>query len=477
MNPQGRPAGEPPGAARGAEGVRVKAHAERVGRLVDAVDAARRHGTLSIGLAKRTSNLFRDRQARSAPTIDLAGFDQVLRVDADRALVEAEGMATFESLADATLARGHVPAVVPQLKSITLGGAVAGVGIEASSFRHGLVHDTVVELDVLAGDGRVVRCTPDNEHRDLFLGFPNSYGTLGYALRLVARTVPAKRFVHLAHARHADATSFFADLAAACGDAAVDFVDGVVFGRDVLVLTRARFVDRVPSHGTGAGAPSDYTGARIYYRSLLERGEDWLAARDFLWRWDTDWFWCSRNVGAQHPLLRRLYGRRRLNSVTYQRIMRWNARLGFTRLADRLRGLHAEPVIQDVDVPLAAAPALLAFLHERVGILPVWVCPFAVPDATRVATLYPLAADTLWVNFGFWDVVKSREPRPDGFVNRAIEREVAALGGRKSLYSESTYTEDEFWALHDRAAYRALKRRYDPQGALPDLYEKCVLRR
>jgi len=444
-------------------------HADKLARLEAAIASARREGRLAIGLAKRTSNLFRDRSERRAPRVDLSGFDAVLGVDTARGLVEAEGMCSYEALADATLAHGAVPAVVPQLKSITLGGAAAGVGIEASSFRHGLVHDTIVELDVLTADGRVVRCTPDNEHRDLFLGFPNSYGTLGYALRLVARTVPAKRFVKLRHARHGDAASFFADLAAACADPAVDYVDGVVFDRGHLVLTRGAFVDAAP-------APSDYTFERIYYRSLLDRDVDHLTTRDFLWRWDTDWFWCSRNVGAQHPLLRRLYGRRRLNSVTYQRIMRWNARVGLTRQLDRLRGVHAESVIQDVDVPIAAAEALLAFLHERVGILPIWVCPVALPDPSRVATFYPLAAGLLWVNFGFWDVVRSREPRPPGCVNQAIEHEVAALGGRKSLYSDSTYTEDEFWALHDRDAYLALKRRYDPAGALPDLYRKCVLR-
>ncbi len=73
-------------------------------------------------------------------------------------------MVTYEDLADACLARGVMPAVVPQLKTITLGGAVAGVGIEASSHRHGLVHDTMLELEVLLGDGRIVTCTPDNEH-------------------------------------------------------------------------------------------------------------------------------------------------------------------------------------------------------------------------------------------------------------------------------------------------------------------------
>ena len=82
-----------------------------------------------------------------------------LRVDEAAGIVEAEGMTTYADLVDATLAHGLMPAVVPQLKSITLGGAVAGVGIEATSFRQGLVHDTVVAMDVLTGDGRIVACT------------------------------------------------------------------------------------------------------------------------------------------------------------------------------------------------------------------------------------------------------------------------------------------------------------------------------
>jgi len=37
--------------------------------------------------------------------------------------------------------------------TITAGGAVAGVGIEATSFRHGLVHHSVTEMQVLLADG------------------------------------------------------------------------------------------------------------------------------------------------------------------------------------------------------------------------------------------------------------------------------------------------------------------------------------
>jgi FAD/FMN-containing dehydrogenase len=447
----------------------VTGYAEKTSQLAAALAAARSAGGAPVGLAKRTSNLFRDRARRRAPRIDLAHFDRVLGVDASGGLVEAEGMTTFEALADATLAAGTMPAVVPQLKSITLGGAVAGVGIEATSFRHGLVHDTLVAMDVLTGDGRIVTCTADNEHRELFYGFPNSYGTLGYALKLTARTIPVKRYVRVDHSRHAGASAFFDELARRCGDAGVDFVDGVAFERGELVLSCARFVDEAPS-------VSDYTFERIYYRSLRERPFDYLTAHDYLWRWDTDWFWCSKNVGAQHPLLRRLFGRKRLNSITYQKIMRWNARWGLTGALDRVRGVHRETVIQDVDIPIAHAAEFLDFLHAEVGILPIWICPIRAPDPQAEATLYPLPRGTMSINFGFWDTVSSREARPRGCVNRKIERKVRELGGIKSLYSDSYFTEAEFWSIYNRPAYQALKARYDPAGTLGDLYAKCVLR-
>ena len=170
----------------------------------------------------------------------------------------------------ATAARGGMPCVVPQLKSITLGGALAGVGIEATSFRHGLVHETVVAFDVLTGDGRIVHCTPDNEHRELFHGFANSYGTLGYALAVTARTQPVRRFVAVEHRRHAPPEACFADLARLCDAGDVDFLDGVAFAPDDLVVSVGRFAD-------GATAPSDYGFERIFF-AMIETIEIALAA-------------------------------------------------------------------------------------------------------------------------------------------------------------------------------------------------------
>ena len=445
----------------------MTAHAEKIARLNAALAAAATDGVAEVGLAKSTSNLFRDRAPARQPRIDLSNFDAPIRIDATGGVVEAEGMIPFVALADSTLVHGVMPAVVPQLKSITLGGAVAGVGIESSSFRHGLVHETITALEVLTGDRRILTCTPENEHRDLFFGFPNSYGTLGYALAVTARLVPVKPHVALEHIRYTHPEACFAAIAAHCAEQRLDFLDGTVFAPDELYLTLGRFTADAPS-------ASDYTYERIYYRSIRERSTDWLTVRDYLWRWDTDWFWCSKNIGAQHRLVRRMLGRERLNSLTYQKIMRWNSRWGVTRALAKLRGAHRESVIQDVDIPLERAGEFLAFLHREIGILPIWLCPIRAPDPTRHFPLYPLAAGTTYVNFGFWDVVDDRTPRPVGYRNRLIERKVAELGGIKSLYSDSYYSEDEFWSIYDRGAYASLKARYDPARALPDLYTKCV---
>jgi FAD/FMN-containing dehydrogenase len=444
-------------------------HAEKVAALEREL-ASGGVGVGRVGLARETSNLFRDRAEKPAPRINLRHFDRVLAVNPEAGTVTAEGMTTFVDLADATLAHGTMPQVVPQLKSITLGGALAGVGIEATSFKYGLVHDSVATFEVLTGDGSVVTCTRDNEHRDLFYGFPNAYGTLGYALSVTQRTRPVKPFVQVEHHRYRDAAACFADVAQLAEQKDTDFLDGVVFAPGEMYLTRGTFVETAPH-------TSDYTFEHIYYRSIRDRASDFLTVRDYLWRWDTDWFWCSKNVGAQNPILRRIYGRNRLNSITYQQIMRWNSRHGFTRAWSRFRGVSPESVIQDVDIPIQRAAEFLEFFHAEVGILPVWICPIHAPPASERYPLYPMLPDGLYVNFGFWDVVRDATPRPPGWYNRKIERKVDSLGGIKSLYSDSYFTPEEFWSIYNRDAYRALKGRYDPKGVLGDLYEKTVLRR
>jgi FAD/FMN-containing dehydrogenase len=436
-------------------------HRGRVERLAMAL----RSSTGPVRLRKRTSNLFRPRQDSKRVLVDGTTLGHVIAIDREARKAAVEGMTSYADLVDATLPHGLAPAVVPELKSITVGGATTGLGIESSSFRYGLVHETVDDFDVLVADGRVVHCSP-TENADLFYGFPNSYGSLGYATRLTIGLIPVAPFVHLRHERFTSPGPYFAAIAAECSRPTCDYVDGVFFGTDDYVLTRATMLGQLPD----AVVASDYTWMRQYWRSLRERTDDYLTIRDYLWRWDTDWFWCSRNVGAQFAPVRMLAGPRLLSSVTYQKIMRAGQRYPLKAL-EHLRP-RAESVIQDVDIPLTGAASFLARLHAEVGITPVWVCPFRV--TTDRFALYRLRPGAPYVNFGFWETVPSRHP--DGHYNAIVEQLVIQHDGKKSLYSRSTFDEQTFWAQYDRRAYEELKRRYDPTGRFPGLYEKTVRR-
>src|SRR5262249_22050569 len=117
-------------------------------------------------------------KTREDHKIDLSDLDEILEIDPQEKTCTAEPGVTFVDLVRATLNHGLVPVVVPELKTITIGGAVAGCSIESMSFRYGGFHDACLEYEVITTDGKVLRCTPDNEHHLVFQMMHSSFGTL-----------------------------------------------------------------------------------------------------------------------------------------------------------------------------------------------------------------------------------------------------------------------------------------------------------
>jgi FAD/FMN-containing dehydrogenase len=425
-----------------------------------------------VRLAKRTSNLFRGR-AQPGTGLDVTGLQGVIEVDGD--VAEVQGMCTYEHLVEATLAHGRIPLVVPQLRTITLGGAVSGLGIESTSFRNGLPHESVLEMDVLTGSGEIVTTKPGD---DLFDAFPNSYGSLGYATRLRIELEPVPAYAALRHVRFDDA-ALLAEAVARIVDERtwdgerVDAVDGVAFSPDEAYLTLARWTDE-------PGPTSDYTGQQVFYRSLQQRAADRLTVRDYLWRWDTDWFWCSRAFGAQHPLVRRVWPRRLRRSDVYWRLVALDRRFGIGDRLDRRAGRpQGERVVQDVEIPVGRLAEFLDWFDREVGMRPVWLCPLRLrrTGEDRPWPGYPLTSGTTYVNVGFWGVVNVGPDAPQSPRNRAIEAKVTELGGHKSLYSEAFYERAEFDCLYDGAHLARVKAVHDPDDRLTNLYDKVVGRR
>ena len=434
--------------------------------------------TASVRLAKPTSNLFRARTKRDAPGLDTSGLTNVISVDSEARSADVAGMCTYADLVAATLPYGLSPLVVPQLKTITLGGAVTGLGIESASFRNGLPHESVLEMDILTGAGELITASAD-EHADLFRAFPNSYGTLGYSTRLRIALEPVAPFVALRHIRFHSLPEMIAAMERIIDTGGRDgvpvhYLDGVVFSADESYLC-------VGTRTATPGPVSDYTGQRIYYRSIQHDAggdgvkEDRLTIHDYLWRWDTDWFWCSRAFGAQNPRLRRWWPRRYRRSSVYSKLIATDRRFG---IADRIEKRNGRPprerVVQDVELQVERTVEFLQWFLNNVPIEPIWLCPLRLRDHEGWP-LYPIRPDRTYVNIGFWSSVPAGDS--EGATNRSIEAKVSALDGHKSLYSDSFYTRDEFDQLYGGETYNTVKKTYDPDSRLLDLYAKAVQRR
>lgn len=446
---------------------KIKAYNDKKIRLVQNLQDLTHANDISISLGKNTSNLFRNAK-NSRKKINVRHFNQVIQVDTQNMFAEVEGMTTYEDLVKETLKYGCLPTVVPELKTITIGGALAGCGIESSSFRYGLVHETILEYEILLGDGQVVTCTPINEYKDLYFSFPNSYGTLGYALKVKVKLIPAKKFIKLTHVRLTSADQYFKQLEKLClvnrEKGNIAYIDGVIFHKNNMIITLGEFVDTAPHC-------SNYKYMQIYYRSLLQKQEDYLKTEDYIWRWDTDWFWCSKHFFMQNKIMRFLFGKWFLNSRSFWQIRHlFNVNKFLNKITAFFEG-KTETIIQDIEVPIDNAHKFLDFFQKEIDIKPIWVCPTYSFQSNVIYPFYRMDPNKLYINFGFWDTVPTE--KQEGFYNKKIEAMVQFLEGNKSLYSHVYYTETEFWKIYDKELYTHLKKQYDPHGNLSDLYEKC----
>ncbi len=161
-----------------------------------------------------------------------------------------------------------MPLVVPQLRTITLGGAVTGLGIESTSFRNGLPHESVLEMDVLTGAGEVVTATARQRARRPVRGLPQ-------LLRLASATPPgcgssssrSRPYVALRHVR-------FDDLGLLAEDDRRDHRHPQPGTASRSTASTASCSPRrgLPDPGPLGARPSpacrtsDYTGQQIYYR-------------------------------------------------------------------------------------------------------------------------------------------------------------------------------------------------------------------
>jgi FAD/FMN-containing dehydrogenase len=394
----------------------------------------------------------RDDAIHTDEKIDISDLDQILEIDVAARTCTAEPGVTFRDLVQATLAHGLVPTVVPELSTITPGGAVAGCSVESMSFRHGGFHDSCLEYEVITAAGEVLVCRPDNPHRQVFELIHGSFGTLGILSRLRFRLVPARPFVHVTYEHHRSLARYQEAIWRhyVAGDA--DFMDGILHSPTHQVLSLGRFVDRAPY-------TNRYDRVKVYHQSTAERREDYLTTPQYLFRYD-------RGVTRVHP--RSFIGRLLFGWMLDSSTLLW--------LAEKLhRFLPARRpnVVVDLFIPFSRLEEYLAWHQRELGFFPLWCVPYRL--ARRYEWIAPGyldgVSDELFIDLAIYGM-----PQPPGQnVYRMLEEELCRVRGIKTLISYNYYDPDTFWSIWNRQSYQQVKRLVDPRNLFRDLYDKTCL--
>ncbi len=351
--------------------------------------------------------------------LNIKCLNQVLEMGSD--WVRVEPKVTMEQLVQHTLKHGMIPAVVPEFKSITVGGAVMGAALESSSFRYGQFNDICLEYELLLGDGSLITASPD-EHADLFYGISGSYGSLALLTAVKIKLIQAKPYVRV-------------EFKHAFPDQVPDFCDGVALSKDEIITMEGEMVQR---------APQTYQGS--FFKHLLTRPKQcYLPLRDYLFRFDKGAFW----MGKYMP-----FGMR----IPSAKLYRYLHRMPLTQQAKCF-------FIHDFYAPKECAQSVFDQFSSETSILPIWLCP--VKGALTPQILAPHFGKKSFVNIGIYGKM-----RASASISAKLEQDILSFGGRKMLYSLTYYDEATFNREYESEHYVTLRKKYHAKSAFPRLFHK-----
>ncbi|KPM38839.1 hypothetical protein AK830_g7746 [Neonectria ditissima] len=421
-----------------------------------------------------STNSTRQSNRRVDNTVDTSSLDHILDVDTAKKTVLVEPNVAMDALLEATLKHGLIPLVVMEFPGITVGGGFSGTSGESSSFRYGAFDTTINSIEIVLADGTVASASKFDKP-DLFWGAASAFGTLGVVTLLEVQLKDAKKYVELTYKLSAGPAESARMIREECEKEANDFVDGIVYSMDSTVICVGRLVDELPQgskprHFTRRQDRWFYLHVEKLQQTLMKDASvtvtDYIPIVDYLFRYDRAGFWVAKYAFKYFLTPFNRVTRYILDPLLRTRIM---------YSAGHKSGILDYYMVQDVGVAYESVEEFQTWLHEQHNIYPLWLCPLRLqrdtPDAghgLHSEFARPGMPDLL--NFGVWGPLAGNR-RDVINHNRALEQKVGECGGKKWLYAQAYYTEEEFWRHYDRASYDALRAKYSAEY-LPSVYDK-----
>uniref|UniRef100_A0A7S1WGT0 Delta(24)-sterol reductase n=1 Tax=Alexandrium catenella TaxID=2925 RepID=A0A7S1WGT0_ALECA len=419
----------------------------------------------------------------------------ILEINTEARWVSVEPMVTMGQLVPALMEMGWTLPVVPELEELTVGGMIAGTGVESSSHHSGLFQEFCLELEVVLASGAVVKCSK-SEREDLFEAFFWSYGTLGMLVSAKLRIIPSAPYIRLCYYPFDSEQAFvdfwrseavkglkFAeagddvDLDSAGEDRCARFVEGLVFSEHKGVVMLGDFAHKVGEDGSLYEHGKWHQ--KYFYKHALDSFHrtkpggpplvEYIPLRDYYYRHSRSVFWEMENIVplGDSALFRWAFGWMLPPSVSFLKV---------TQPASIRKFYESKHVIQDMLVPVSKIEKSLEVFRQHFDMYPLWVCPMYLRPGRGIVHAKGDKFE-MYVDLGAYGVpgpVKRGEDFDVIEQTRKVEDYVASVDGFEMLYADSFMTRKEFAKMFDRGLYDELRKSLGGSEAFPDIYDKIV---
>ncbi len=427
-------------------------HEEKVERIANELKAYKSKEPVSLKKRAVSHQVPKPQDKKySDNKIDISDLDDIISIDPNEKICVAEPGVTFLKLVTATLKYNLVPLTVPEHKTITIGGAVAGCSIESMSYKYGGFHDSCIEYEVINAKGDVITCSPDKDNL-LFQMMHGTFGTLGIISKLKFKLVPAKSFVKVVYEKYETFWDYKSAIWRHFKEKDVDFMDGIIHSPKEWVLSVGNFVDEAPyTH--------NYDWTRVYYLSTKKIKEDYLKTIDYFFRYDKG----TTSPNRETFIGRLLFGK-------------FSGSTSILKLVNKFHWLippEKIPVVVDVFIPFSKAEEFISWYEKEINFFPLWCVPYKPGhDYEWISSDFLSKEDEgLFLDIAIYGLKRNK----DKDYYKMIEHELREVGGLKTLISNNYYSEEEFWKIWNKDNYYKIKKMNDPDNIFRDLYEKTCL--
>ena len=293
-------------------------------------------------------------------------FDDIIQLNTKKRTVHVGAMITMGKLMNYLYPLGYALPVVPEFKSLTVGGLISGSGLESSSVHYGLFPLQCIEYTVVLGNGEIKKVTEKTEP-ELFSAIPLSYGTLCMIVDVVMTIIPVKPNIKLECVCIKDYSIVQNELDKILKQSEeYDFIEGIIYSKTKTVIIKGVFTDTLLYP-----VIHPVTWYDPYFYQEIEKNVDeckyecTMNLLEYYFRHDRGSFWIFKHVIGDNKLCRTLNPF--INHASDKNII----------MQPFLKGIlnYKNIEIQDTIVPLSKVQSILDFVDINYSIYPIWLCP------------------------------------------------------------------------------------------------------